>query len=155
MINQRGVNLPTMSQSRMSRSTRLKRKNRPKTCAESSQKDRLPCAEARQSSAEAKVDPMNSSPSGTPSKIDIRLSFSDLGGTISRISLGKCFKNMRGLNLSKTSKYVEATTDSNAPSRRMRIVSNKGPSPRCRPFPSAWGFGAAEFIAYTIGHVKD
>src|SRR5215471_16635120 len=107
MINQRGVNLHTMSQSRMSRSTRLKRKNRPKTCAKSSQKDRLPSAEARQSIAEAKVDPMNSNPSGTPSKIDIRLSFSDLGGTISRISLGKCLKNMRGLKRSKTSKYAE------------------------------------------------
>src|ERR1700693_3795891 len=46
------------------------------------------------------VDPMNSSPSGTPSKIAIHLSSSDLGGTISRISLGKGFKNMRGLNRS-------------------------------------------------------
>jgi hypothetical protein len=84
----------------------------------------LPCAETRQSSAEATVDPMNRSPSGTPSKIDIRLSFSDFGGTIARISLGKCRKNVRGLNRSKTSKYVEATADSNAPSRTMRIVSN-------------------------------
>src|SRR5215831_17262526 len=143
MINQRGVNLHTMSQSRMSRSTRLKRKNRPKTCAKSSQKDRLPSAEARQSIAEAKVDPMNSNPSGTPSKIDIRLSFSDLGGTISRISLGKCFKNMRGWKRSKTSKYAEVATDSKPPSRRMRIVSTKGPSHRRRPCLSAWRFFAA------------
>ena len=35
----------------------------------------------------------------------------------------------------------EATTDSNAPSRTMRIVSNKGPSPRCRRCPSSRGFG--------------
>jgi hypothetical protein len=34
---------------------------------------------------------------------------------------------MRGLNRSKTSKYVDPTRDNNAPSRTMRVVSNKGP----------------------------
>ena len=33
---------------------------------------------------------------------------------------------MRGLNRSKTSKYVDATRENNAPSRTMRIVPNKG-----------------------------
>src|SRR6185369_4130383 len=89
MINQCGVSLQTMSQSRTSRSTRLKRKNRLKTCAESSQKDELPFEDARQNSAEVKVDAMNMSPSGAPSKTDIRRSLSDLGGMILRISAGK------------------------------------------------------------------
>jgi hypothetical protein len=40
----------------------------------------------------------------SPSKIDIRRTFSDLGETMSRISLGKWPKNMRGLNRSKKSK---------------------------------------------------
>src|SRR5437764_6848921 len=44
---------------------------------------------------------------------------------------------MRGLNRSSTSKYVAATTENDAPSRTMRIVSisivsKNGPSPRCR-----------------------
>lgn len=46
-------------------------------------KERLPRAAVRQSNAEVKGTPMS-----RPSKIDIRCSFSDLGGTISRISLG-------------------------------------------------------------------
>jgi hypothetical protein len=33
--------------------------------------------------------------------------------------------NMQGLNRIKTSRYVEATTDSNAPSRTGRIVSRQ------------------------------